>query len=199
MPRQAWDPRHQTNPLIWCAAIICAVLAVVVIFTGILVFVSYLTIKPKVPKISVSQAQLNTIYFDQSGLLTIQVTVVVRAQNDNAKAHANFYDTRFVLSFGGRRIAILKADPFSVGPKESVELNFVPQSSPIPLNPDEADDVNLALRRGLVTFELQGTTRTRWKVGLIGSVKFWLHVHCLLHLPVDKTVAHPNCSPKSNY
>ncbi|GFP81541.1 hypothetical protein PHJA_000297400 [Phtheirospermum japonicum] len=199
MPKQALDPRHQTNPLIWCAALICAIIAVVVIFTGIFVFVSYLTIKPKVPKISVARAQLNTIYFDQSSLLTIQVTVVVRAQNDNAKAHANFYDTRFALSFGGRRIAYLKADPFSVSPNGSVELNFVPQSSPIPLNPDEADDVNLALRRGLVTFELQGTTRTRWRVGLIGSVKFWLHVHCLLHLPVDMTVAYPNCSPKSNY
>ncbi|KAI3468501.1 hypothetical protein Pfo_025164 [Paulownia fortunei] len=197
MPKQVLDPRHQTNPLIWCAAIICAILAVVVIFTGILVFISYLTIRPKVPKISVTRAQLDTIYFDETSLLTVQVTVVIKAENDNAKARANFYDTRFTLSFRGQRIAYLVAAPFGVSANSSVEFNYVSQSTPIPLNPQEAEAVSLSLRQRVVTFELQGTTRTRWRVGLIGSVKFWLHLRCLLHLPIDGTTIYPNCSPRS--
>ncbi|KAL6556486.1 hypothetical protein OROGR_005774 [Orobanche gracilis] len=198
MPKQVLYPRNHTNPLIWCAAIISAILAVVVIFAGIIVFVGYLTIQPKVPKIAVRRAQLNTIYFDQSSLLTVQLTIVVRAENHNTKAHADFYDTRFTLSYRGRRIAYLMADPFSITANNSVELSFVPQSASIPLNPDEADDINLSLRKGLVTFEVQGTTRTRWRVGIIGSVKFWLHLHCWLHLPVNMTIVYPTCSPGSN-
>ncbi|CAA0812026.1 Unknown protein [Striga hermonthica] len=200
MPKQVFDPRHHTNPLIWCAAIICAILAVAVIFAGIIIFISYLTIKPKVPKVTISRAQLNTIYFDQAGLLTLQLTVIVQAQNDNAKAHANFYDMKYTLSLRGQKLASLEvADPFNVGPNSTLELSFVPQPSSIPLNPEEADVISLSLRHGSLTFEVQGTTRTRWKVGLIGWIKFGLHLHCWLHLPVDTTVVSPNCSPRSNY
>lgn len=169
-----------------------------VIIAGIVVFIGYLTIKPKVPLIAVTRAQLDTIYFDQSSLLTVQVTVVIKAQNDNAKARASFSDMRFDLSFRGQKIAILANEPFDVGANKSVEFNYVSQSTPIPLNPEDAEAVNLSLRQKVVQFELRGSTRTRWRVGLIGSVKFWLHLNCQLRLPVDTTPIYPpRCSSRS--
>ncbi|KAL7122477.1 hypothetical protein ACP275_01G048200 [Erythranthe tilingii] len=196
MPKQVLGPRR-TNPLIWLAAIICAAIAVVVIVAGIVVFVGYVTIKPKVPQISVSQAQLDTVYFDQSSLLTVQITIVIRAENDNARARASFYDTSFALAFRGQKIAYLVAEPFDVGANTTKEFNYVSQSTPIPLSPERADAVGSAMKEGVMSFELVGTTRTRWRVGLIGSVKFWLHLNCHLRLPVNATTIYPRCSSRS--
>lgn len=122
---------------------------------------------------------------------------MVRAENDNAKARASFYDMSFALSFRGQKIAFLVADPFDVPANRSIELNYVSQSTPIPLNPEQAEVVGASMRQGVMGFELQGATRTRWRVGLVGSVKFWLHLNCHLQLPIDRTTIYPRCSSRS--
>ncbi|XP_073131822.1 NDR1/HIN1-like protein 12 [Henckelia pumila] len=188
---------HTTNPLIWCLAVICAILAVAVIIAGVVVFIGYLVIKPKVPQISVTSARLDTFYFDQANVLTVQVTIMIKSENHNAKASVSFYGTSFGLSFRGQSIAYLVADTYGLGPNSTTEFGYVSQSTPIPLNPDEADAVNWSLRRTVANFELKGSTKTRWRVGLIGSVKFWLHLNCMLQLPVNGTPIFPRCSSRS--
>ncbi|CAA3010423.1 NDR1/HIN1-like protein 12 [Olea europaea var. sylvestris] len=198
MPKTLHNPRHHpTSPIIWFAAIICAILAVVVIIAGIVVFIGYLVIRPKVPQISATTAQLNTIYFDQASLLTVQVTILIKAENDNAKAHASFYNTNFALSFHGVKMAYLVAEPFDLRKNSSKEFNYVVQSSPIPLESGYAEIVSWSLRQNVITFELKGNTRTRWRVGLLGSIKFWLHLNCQLHLPINGTAIYPHCSSRS--
>lgn len=169
-----------------------------VIIAGIVVFIGYITIKPKVPQMRVPRAQINTIYFDQASLLMVQVTIVIKAENDNTRAHAKFYDSFYTLSFRGQKIAILKADPFNVRANQSLELNYVVQSNSIPLNSEEAEEVNMSLQKKVIDFDLRGSSRTRWTVWLIGSVKFWLHLDCKLHLPVNGTTAYPSgCGSRS--
>ncbi|EPS62680.1 hypothetical protein M569_12109, partial [Genlisea aurea] len=188
--------RRRTSRLIWCLAIICAVLTVAVIVAGIVACVGYVTIRPKVPRLSLASAQANAVYFDEAGSVTVQVTVVVRAENDNAKASATFYGTNFELSFYGRTVAHLVADQFGVRPNASVELPYVVQSSPVPLSPQEAEAVSSGLSRGSVVFEMVGSARTRWSVGVVGSVRFWLNFRCVLRLPVNGTVVYPRCSSR---
>ncbi|XP_073047030.1 NDR1/HIN1-like protein 12 [Primulina eburnea] len=188
---------HHTSPLIWGVAIICAILAVAVIIAGVTLFIGYLVIKPKVPQISVTSAQLDAIYFDQASLLTVQVTIVIESENRNAKASVSFYETRYGLSFRGQNIAYLAANTYGLGPNKTTVFNYVSQSTPIPLNPDEAESVNWSLNRKIINFELKGNTKTRWRVGLIGSVKFWLHLDCMLQLPVNGTPIFPRCSSRS--
>ncbi|XP_022874225.1 NDR1/HIN1-like protein 13 [Olea europaea var. sylvestris] len=144
-------------------AIICAILAVAVIIAGIIFFVGYLVVRPKEPRISVASAQLDTLYFDQTSLLTVQVSVVIKAENDNAKVHSSFYDMSLLLSFLGVKMAYLVAEPFDVKANSSVEFNYVPQSSPIPLNPDDAEGVSMSLRQRIITFDLKGKAKTRWR------------------------------------
>ncbi|XP_062147098.1 NDR1/HIN1-like protein 12 [Alnus glutinosa] len=192
------DPRKPTNPLIWAAAIICAVIAVVVIVVGIVVFVGYMAIHPRVPFISVTFAHLDTIQYNQAGQLETQVTVVLTAENDNAKAHSSFSDTSFILSFQGLQIAKLVAEPFDVRKNSSTHFNYVVQSSQIPLDPTRMEEVDLSLKQDQITFDLKGSSRARWRVGLVGSVKFVCHLNCQLRFrPSNGTYIRSRCSSKS--
>ncbi|PON76164.1 late embryogenesis abundant protein [Trema orientale] len=184
MPRHfKAHPEKPTHPLVWCIAILCTVAAIAVIITGLVVFVGYLIIHPSAPVISVVSAHLDKIQNDLAGLLEIQVTIVIKAENDNAKAHASFSDTDFVLSFQGIPIARLVADPFEVPKNESVEFPYKVESSSIPLSPDEMQQVDLALKQDQITLDLKGSSRARWRVLSVAplrSVRFWCHLNCQL-------------------
>ncbi|KAL3498081.1 hypothetical protein ACH5RR_040813 [Cinchona calisaya] len=197
MPKPVRDPGGRTNPLILCALLLCTLLTVAVIITGIIVFVGYLAIRPKVPQMSVTSAQLDRLDYDQAGVLTVKITIFLKAENDNAKARASFYVTRFLLGFHGVRVAELHADPIDVSKNNSIVLKYEVESSPIPLDPEAQNNVYMSLSQNLIVFDLKGTTRTRWRVGLLGSVKFWLHLDCHLRFRKVGDVIYQRCSTKS--
>ncbi|KAL6985566.1 hypothetical protein U1Q18_018942 [Sarracenia purpurea var. burkii] len=119
-------------------------------------------------------------------------------ENDNAKAHASFYDAGFVLGFHGTEIAKLVAPPFDVSNNSSLELSYTVKSSSIPLDPEQMVLVDASLKQNLVTFDLHGAARTRWRVGILGSVKFWLHLDCELpFVPSTSNSTGSHCSSKS--
>nr|GMD74374.1 NDR1/HIN1-like protein 12 [Ipomoea batatas] len=197
MRKRVLEPERRTNPLIWCAALICTVLTIAVIITGFAVFVGYLVLRPKVPQMSVNSARLESIDYDMAGILAVKVSVVIAAQNDNARAHASFYKTSYALSFGGVKLAYLNAEAFDVPKNSSRELYYLVESTPVPLSPEQGETVEAALRQRRVAFDLKGTSRTRWRIWMLGSVKFWLHLDCQLKLPLDRTTLYPKCSTKS--
>lgn len=197
MPKPVLGPERRTNPLIWCAAIICTLLTIAVIITGMVVFIGYMVIRPKVPQMSVVSAHLDKFSYDMASVLVVKVSIVIKAENDNSKAHANFYETSYTLSFHGVKIAYLNADPFDVPSNKSIDLYYPVESSPIPLKPEDGEIAELFLRRGQVVFDIRGNTRTRWRVGILGSVKFWLHLNCQLQFPLNGTTIYPKCSTKS--
>ncbi|CAK9164326.1 unnamed protein product [Ilex paraguariensis] len=196
MPDPVLRERH-TSLFIWGAVVICAILATVVIITGIVVFVGYIVIRPKMPVVSVKSAHLDNIFYDVASVLTVQISIVIKAENRNTKAHSSFYDTSFILGFSGLEIAKLVAAPFDVRKNSSIEFHYLVESSPIPLNPQEAEVLYFSLRQNRVSFDLRGTTRTRWRLGLLGSVKFWLHLNCQLQFPINGSSIHPHCSTRS--
>ena len=178
---------RRTHPLVWCAAIICTILTLAVIIAGIVTFIGYLVIHPRVPYVSVINAHLDRIQIDYAGVLEIQVTVVIRAQNGNEKAHASFSNSGYTLSLNGEDVAQLVAPPFEVSKNSSVDFNYVVQSSPIPLGPEEAEDVDVALKTDLITFDLKGSARVRWRVGRLGSVGFLCRLTCQLRFQDRKS------------
>ncbi|XP_010536072.1 PREDICTED: uncharacterized protein LOC104811158 [Tarenaya hassleriana] len=193
MPKLA--SRQGTSIFVWCAAIICALISVAVIFGGIAVFVGYLVIHPRIPIISVVNAHLDLLRYDISRVMETQITIIVRAENDNEKAHATFEDTEFHLSFGGKYIAILKAAPFKVGKNSSLDFSYVVQSYPVPLGPTEMQMIDYALKQDVITFDLKGDSRTRWRVGPFGSVRFWCDLNCELNFrPSDHSYLRSPCS-----
>ncbi|GMQ03833.1 hypothetical protein CsSME_00049482 [Camellia sinensis var. sinensis] len=172
---------HHTSPFIWFVAVLCTVITVAVIIAGIIVFAGYIAIRPRIPFISVTYSHLDLFEYSQAGVLTTKVSITIKWENDNAKAHASFYDAAFILSLHGFEIAKLVAPPFDVRKNSFVEFAYQVESSPISLSPDQMDLVDMYLKQDLVKFGLIGTARTRWRVGLLGSVKFTLHLNCHLN------------------
>ena len=150
------------------------------------------------PYVSVINAHLDRIQIDYAGVLEIQVTVVIRAQNGNEKAHASFSNSGYTLSLNGEDVAQLVAPPFEVSKNSSVDFNYVVQSSPIPLGPEEAEDVDVALKTDLITFDLKGSARVRWRVGRLGSVGFLCRLTCQLRFhPLNGTYIPSRCTSKA--
>ncbi|XVF52169.1 hypothetical protein PTKIN_Ptkin04bG0243300 [Pterospermum kingtungense] len=192
------DQEQPTGFFVWCVAIFCTIVSLAVIIAGIVIFVGYLVIHPRVPYVSVINASLDRIKIDYAGVLEIQVTIVIRAQNGNEKAHASFSNSRYILSLNGEDIAQLVAPSFDVRKNDSVDFNYVVQSLPIPLDPEQAEDVDEALKRDVITFDLKGSTRVRWRVGRLGSVKFECRLNCQLKFhPSNGTYIPKRCSSKA--
>ncbi|KAF3449242.1 hypothetical protein FNV43_RR09970 [Rhamnella rubrinervis] len=197
-PRFRHGPERRTHPLIWLAAVICTVIALAVIIVGIVVFVGYLVSHPRVPVITVFDAHLDKFSTDMAGLLETQVTIQVKAENDNSKANASFSDTRFTLSFQGITIAQLVADPFEVKKNDSLQFYYVVPSSSIPLDPQQMEEVDLALKQDVIMFDFKGEARARWRVWLLGSLKFWCHLNCQLKFhPLNGTYMNAPCSSRA--
>ncbi|MCD7462041.1 hypothetical protein HAX54_047652 [Datura stramonium] len=197
MPKPVLGPERRTNPLIWCVAILCTLITLAVIIAVLVVLVGYMIVKPKVPQMSVTSANLDTFAYDMSNLLSIKVSIVINAENDNAKAHASFYETIYTLTFQGVKVAYLRADPFDVPKNSSIPLYYPVESTSIALTPEEGEVAEVSLNQRQVVLDLKGSSRIRWRLGLIGSIKFLLHLNCKLKLPLDGSTIYPKCSTKS--
>ncbi|XP_027362508.1 uncharacterized protein LOC113870107 [Abrus precatorius] len=169
-----------THIIIWLAAILCTIIAIGVVIAGIVVFVGYVVIHPRIPTITITDAHLDLLSNDYSGSLQTQLRIFVVAQNGNAKAHATFSDIGFNLSYQGQGIAKMVAPPFEVPKNNSKTLNYMVQSSPIPLTPDQMEEVSESWKRDIIGFDIKGGARTRWRVGPLGSLKFWCSLDCTL-------------------
>ncbi|KAJ9707677.1 hypothetical protein PVL29_002632 [Vitis rotundifolia] len=189
---------QRTHPLVWIAAIICVFLALAVIIAGVCVFVGYLVIHPRVPALTVTDAHLDRLDFSQAGVMDVKMTVYIRAENHNIKAHASFSDTSLTMSFHEIEIAKLVAYPFDVSKNSSIDFNYVVESSSIPLGSRDMDFVDRSLKEDKIKFDLKGSSRTQWRIPILGSVKLWCHLNCELRFhPSNSSYIHSYCSSKS--
>ncbi|XP_038904240.1 NDR1/HIN1-like protein 12 [Benincasa hispida] len=197
-PKLISDAKRRTHPLVWLAAVLCTVVSIAVIIGGIVIFIGYLVIHPRIPTVSVLDAHLNKFQNDLAGRLEVQLTIIIEAENDNAKAHASFSDSSFFLYFIGMKIAQLKADPFEVRKNSSLKFHYAVVSDSIPLNPEQMEKVDNDLKADLSGFVLTGNTRVQWRVGLLGSVKYECHLHCELKFhPSNGTYMSSPCSSRA--
>ncbi|KAJ0609123.1 hypothetical protein HanRHA438_Chr03g0137401 [Helianthus annuus] len=191
--------QRRTSFPVWVLAFICAIIAFVIIIAGIVVFIGYLAIRPKVPILYVHTARLDEAVYNQEGVFSVRLTINIKAENHNLKAHVSFYNTKLLLVYHALSIAQLVADPFDVMKNSSQELHYVVESSSIPLDPRVQDLTEQALQNThMMPFSLKGTSRTRFRVGPLGFLKFWLHINCHMWLPTNNSVVYPHCSTSSH-
>jgi len=187
-----------TNIFIWLLAILCTIIAIGVVIGGVVVFIGYIVIHPRVPTISIANAHLDLFRNDYAGLLQTQVNIRVMAKNGNFKAHATFSNIKLKLSYEGQGIAFMVADPFDVPKNSSRYLDYVVQSSSIPLTPDQIEDVDDTWKRNIVGFDLKGDARTQWRIGPFGSFKFGCKLECQLKFhPLNGSYIPSRCTSQS--
>ncbi|KAM0945712.1 hypothetical protein DsansV1_C10g0105631 [Dioscorea sansibarensis] len=161
-------------------AIVCAIPVIAVIITGNVISIIYLIYRPKMPHLKETYAHLDKLDYDQSGLLDTEIMITIVAENNNTKAKASFSKMRFILRFHRIKIAELRAHPLDVLRNSSFPLNYDVASSPIPLDQGGMEAMDNALKQDRLPFDLKGQTRTRWRVGMFLSVRFWSHLSCRL-------------------
>ncbi|XP_072980727.1 uncharacterized protein [Typha angustifolia] len=167
-----------TSPLIWAAAIACAILSTAVIVAAIVVLSIYATYRPKIPSVHVEDARLTKLEYDRLGVLDAAVALTIVAENGNAKAEAGFSAVGFDLAFHRIVMARLRAYPFDVGANGSVPLRYAVEASPVPLDEESMAAMDSALKNGVVPLDLDGQARTKWRVGIFLSLKYWIHLSC---------------------
>ncbi|KAK9095709.1 hypothetical protein Scep_027178 [Stephania cephalantha] len=193
-----YSPSSHTNPLIWLGAIICTMIALAVIITGLVIFVGYMILRPRIPSVSVVYAHEDNLNFDQVGQMDVQISMVIRAENDNEKVHAHFSDGSFTLYFGGLQIAELRMGSLDVPRNSSYDIPYAIRSDSIPLDSEAMNDVDISIKRDKISFLLKGAVRTRWRVGVLRSIKFWSQLSCqLVFFPSNGTSRHSSCSSSS--
>ncbi|GKU96004.1 hypothetical protein SLEP1_g9287 [Rubroshorea leprosula] len=188
-----------THCLVWCAAIICAIITFGVIVAGVVTFIGYQVIHPKVPYVSVVDAHLDTIRIDYAGVLEVQATINMRAENGNRKARARFSHLLFHFSLDGVVLAHLVGGPFDVRKNSFVDFHYVAQSTPVALGPEQEELVDTSLKRNLIAFNLKGGAKARWKAGPLGSIKFTSNLDCLLRFhPLNGTYIPSRCTSSAS-
>ncbi|GLT81039.1 hypothetical protein SLA2020_524470 [Shorea laevis] len=190
---------EHTHFLVWCAAVICAIIAFGVIVAGVVIFIGYKVIHPRVPYISVVDAHLDTIRIDYAGVLEVQATINMRAENGNRKAHARFSQLLLHFSLDGVVLAHLVAEPFDVRKNSYVDFHYVAQSTPVALAPEQEELVDTSLKQDLITFNLKGSAKARWKAGPLGSIKFPSNLDCRLRFhPLNGTYIPSRCTSSAS-
>ena len=105
--------------------ILCTVLAIAVIVAGAAVFAVYTLFKPKMPYLAVSDARLGLLQYDQGGTIqSLQMSITIRAENNNSRADATFSRVDLALGFHGVDVALLRAEPFVVARGSSLPLRY---------------------------------------------------------------------------
>ncbi|XP_078173867.1 late embryogenesis abundant protein [Carex rostrata] len=189
---------QQSNPAVWTVAIVCTILATAVIISGIAVFTVYLIYRPRMPYLVISAAHLNNLGYDEFRTMDVDMSVTVLAENTNSKADARFSDVALSVRFRGMDIASLQATPFEVDRNSSLVLSYQVRSTPIPLDRGAMNELATAVNRGLIDFSIYGQARTRWRVGIFLSVKFWTRLSCRLQFFTNNGTAIGNdCTSKA--
>ncbi|XP_057524997.1 uncharacterized protein At1g08160 [Amaranthus tricolor] len=203
LPRDHTSDHHllhhprRTHPLVWCSAIICLVICLLIIVFGITTLIIFLVIKPKYPSFDIPNANLNVIYFDSPDNFNGDFTFVANFTNPNRKIHIKFDFLDVELYFIDRLIAAQALEPFSLKPREArlEMIHFI--SSLVYLPPNPAIELQRQVQSNRVKYNVRGTFRVRAKVGM-AQFSYWLHANCQLEMtsPPTGVLVARNCTTK---
>ncbi|XP_020216906.1 uncharacterized protein At1g08160 isoform X2 [Cajanus cajan] len=172
------QPRLQrTKPIIWCAAILCFIFSLVLIFFGIATLIVYLAMKPRNPMFDIPNANLNVVYFDSPQYLNGEFTLLANFSNPNRRIGVRFESLNIELFYSNRLVSSQTIKPFTQRPREN-SLVFLPQ------------DVGVKLQRQVennrVNYNARGTFKVRFNMGLF-HLSYWLHSICQIEMTSPPT------------
>ncbi|KAG6473263.1 NDR1/HIN1-like protein 13 [Zingiber officinale] len=178
---QLLPPHRRTSPLIWCAAIICVVLTLLLILAGIVTLVVFLVIKPRSPSVDLTAASLNSIYLDSLAYLNGDVSFLVNFSNSNRRIDVAFQSLGLELYFRDRLIAVQALRPFAQRTGESRLEATRMITSNVLLPADLAAELQQQVRENSVVYNVRGRFKVRARLGA-GQFSYWISTRCEVKL-----------------
>ncbi|KAK7320308.1 hypothetical protein VNO77_29662 [Canavalia gladiata] len=177
---------QRTKPIIWCAAVLCLIFSLVLIFFGIATLILYLAMKPRNPTFDIPNASLNVVYFDSPQYLNGEFTLLANFSNPNRRFHVRFESLKVELFFSDRLISTQSIKPFTQRPKETrlQPVNFI--SSLVFLPQDVGVKLQRQVQNNRVNYNARGTFKVRVNMGLI-HLSYWLHSICQIEMTSPPT------------
>ncbi|XWS51688.1 hypothetical protein CRYUN_Cryun11dG0004900 [Craigia yunnanensis] len=192
------QPRpRQTNPLIWCCAILCLIFSLILILFGVATLIIFVSVKPRIPAFDTPNANLKGIYFDSPEYFNGDFTFLANFSNPNRRIDVRFEYLVIELYFHGRLISTQAVQPFSQRRREArlEAVHFI--SSLVYLPQNLGVELQKQVMSNRVNYIIRGTFKVRANLGLI-HFSYWLHSRCELVMsspPTGVLVSH-SCKTK---
>ncbi|RDX83917.1 NDR1/HIN1-like protein 3, partial [Mucuna pruriens] len=179
---------QRTKPIIWCAAVLCFIFSLVLIFFGIATLILYLAMKPRNPTFDIPNASLNVVYFDSPQYLNGEFTLLANFSNPNKRTRVRFESLNIELFYSDRLISSQTIKPFTQRPRETrlQSVNLI--SSLVFLPQDVGVKLQKQVQNNRINYDARGTFKVRVNMGLI-HLSYWLHSICQIEMtspPTDR-------------
>lgn len=172
----------KTKPMTLPATVCCAILLVILILSGLVLLLVYLSNRPHTPYFDIAAANLNTANLEMGYVLNGDLAVVVNFTNPSKKSSVDFSYIMFELYFYNTLIATQRIEPFIVPKGMSMFTSFHLVSSQVPIQMVQSQELQLQLGTGPVLLNLRGTFHARSNVGSLMRYSYWLHTRCSISL-----------------
>eukprot|EP01018_Ginkgo_biloba_P006245 Gb_30712 [translate_table: standard] len=174
-------PPQRTNICVWCSALICSFITILLILLGLAVLVVYLIFHPRLPTFEIVEARLNRISLDPTNyVMNSEIISLAKIANPNHKVDVVYEYINFKLYFHSELIATQLLEPF--GQKRgNWSLNVIDMvSSDVELSPEDGGILISAASKNNVAYQLKGTFRTQARFGSIAHIPYWFYADCRL-------------------
>lgn len=187
----------RTNPWIWCGAALCFIFSILLIIFGIATLVLFLALRPRTPVFDVSNAKLNTIYFESPVYFNGDMLLLLNFTNPNKKLGVRFDHLSVELWFSDKKIATQGVLPFKQGNgKTRLEpIRLISNLVFLPVN--HLVELKRQVMTNQINYEIRSLFRVRAVLGII-HYSYWLHGSCQLQLASPPTggLISRNCTTK---
>ncbi|KAK4778718.1 hypothetical protein SAY86_006246 [Trapa natans] len=172
---------QRTNPLVWCAAILCLLFSLSLILFGISTLIIFLSVRPRCPSFEIPAVNLNSVYFDSPEYFNGDMIFLANFSNPNRKLDLRFESLEIGLYFSDRLVATQVVQPFVLKPGEK-SLDSVHFLSSLVYLPDQ---ISLKLQKQVqenrVSYDVRGSFRVKASLGIF-HYSYWLHPRCRLDM-----------------
>jgi Late embryogenesis abundant protein len=175
------QPRHRTDPLVWCYGILCFVFSLLLILAGITTLIVFLVIKPRNPLFDTANASLNGIYLDTPAYFNGDLTFLANFSNPNQKICIVYQYISLELYFNDRLISAQALPPFAQRSRESRIQAVHMVSSQVLLPSNLAVRLQDQVRTNRVLYEIRGTFKVRASLGFV-HYTYWVYGRCEIEM-----------------
>lgn len=178
-----------TTPTIWCAAILCVIFSLLIIFLCIAILVIFVAVQPKIPSFDTPGATLNAVFLNFPEYINADITILANFSNMNRKLSVRFEHIKVEVHLMEVVVAAQDVPGFDLRPREARLMPVHTVSGLVHLPPNVAVEFQKEVIRNRVVYNIKASFKVRLNLGLI-HYSYWLHGDCQMDMSSPPTSLH---------